>query len=85
MGRGLGLDNKSTGTYFAFSAGTGILVFIDLVARIALGILNLIPEEQKIHKDFKLIMFTSYQNKADSIALELLEGLNKMCADAGNT
>ena len=60
MGRGLGLDKQSTGTYFAFSAGTGVLVFVDLVARIALGILNLIPEDQKLHKDFKLVLFASY-------------------------
>jgi len=44
MGKGLGLTSDSEGTYVAFSAGTGILPFIDLVARIALGALNLIPE-----------------------------------------
>ena len=40
MGRGLCLTNESKGTHFAFAAGTGVLVYIDLVARIALGQLN---------------------------------------------
>jgi hypothetical protein len=43
MGRGLGLTSDSTGSHYAFSAGTGVFVFIDLVARIALGILGVIP------------------------------------------
>jgi hypothetical protein len=37
MGKGLGLTHESTGDYYAFAAGTGVLVFIDLVARIALS------------------------------------------------
>jgi len=37
MGKGLGLTHESTGDYFAFAAGTGVLVFFDLVARIALS------------------------------------------------
>ena len=43
MGRGLGLTCQSAGSYVAFGAGTGVFVYIDLVARIALGILDLIP------------------------------------------
>jgi hypothetical protein len=37
MGKGLGLSNKSEGNHVAFSAGTGILVFIDLVVRLILS------------------------------------------------
>jgi hypothetical protein len=36
FGKGLMIDNNSQGVYFAFAAGTGVLVFIDLVARILL-------------------------------------------------
>lgn len=46
MGRGLGLTNKSVGHHIAFSAGTGIFVYIDLIARIALGLLGAIPKEE---------------------------------------
>lgn len=42
MGRGLELTSKSKGTHVAFAAGTGILVFVDLVTRLALGQLGLI-------------------------------------------
>ena len=42
MGKGLGITKESKGTHYAFSAGTGILAFIDLVARIALGELDII-------------------------------------------
>tara|TARA_B110000285_G_C14684774_1_gene406320 strand:+ start:51 stop:203 length:153 start_codon:yes stop_codon:yes gene_type:complete len=44
VGKGLGLTSQSSGTYIAFAAGTGVLVFIDLVARMILSQLNLIPE-----------------------------------------
>ena len=76
MGRGLGLTQNSKGTYYAFSAGTGVLVFIDLVARIALSELDLIPNDQKMHKDFKLILFASFLSKEEAIALELLQALS---------
>jgi hypothetical protein len=36
MGKGLLLDSTSQGAYFAFAAGTGVLVFVDLVAKLAL-------------------------------------------------
>lgn len=45
LGKGLGLDANSEGTFVAFAAGTGILVFIDLVARMILTSLNLIPDD----------------------------------------
>jgi hypothetical protein len=44
MGRGLGLSKDSTGMHIAYAAGTGVLVFIDLVARLALSHLGVIPE-----------------------------------------
>ena len=75
MGRGLGLTKKSKGTHFAFAAGTGVLVYIDLVARLALQELGAIPESQKLDKDFRLVLFASFQKREDAIGLELLEAL----------
>jgi len=74
MGRGLGLNSTSTGEYFAFSAGTGILVFIDLVAKIALGELDLIKE--KLHSNFKFNLYASFRNKEEAIGLDLLQNLD---------
>ena len=77
IGKGLGLTPNSQGTYLAFSAGTGVLVFIDLVAKMLMQMLDLpfSENEEKLHDNFKLIFYTSFQNKADSIALPILEGL----------
>jgi hypothetical protein len=36
----------------AFAAGTGALVFYDLLFRIAFGQLNVIPKEEQLHEDF---------------------------------
>jgi hypothetical protein len=75
MGKGLGLTKNSKGDYFAFSAGTGILVFIDLIAKIALGELGLIPEEDQLHPGFKLHLFASFRNEEEGIGLDLLNAL----------
>lgn len=55
---GLGLNIQSEGTHIAFTAGTGILAFIDLVAHLILRILfeksnapNIIEEVLKIGGD----------------------------------
>ena len=34
--------------------------------------------DEHLHKDFKLVMFVSFQNKKDGIALPLLNGLKKL-------
>ena len=43
MGKGLGLSSDSTGVHMAFTAGTGVLVLIDLVARIFLQNIGALP------------------------------------------
>ena len=43
LGKGLGITPHTTGCHFAYSAGTGILVFIDLVARMLIQELGLLP------------------------------------------
>lgn len=78
MGKGLGLTKDSQGVYYAFAAGTGVLVFVDLIARILLGVKKFIPEEQRLHENFQLVMYASFQNRDDGIALKLMETLNEM-------
>ena len=45
LGKGLGLDTTTNGLHLAFAAGTGMLVFMDLVARLVLSTLEIIPKE----------------------------------------
>lgn len=45
VGKGLGITRQTHGTHIAFAAGTGVLVFVDLIARMVLTSLNLIPED----------------------------------------
>ena len=73
---GLGINSKTKGLHFAFAAGTGVLVLIDLVARMILESIGAFP--QIIHKDFKLVFFASFQNREQAISLELLDGLAKL-------
>ena len=42
-GKGLMINNDSKGVYFAFAAGTGVLVFIDLVAKLLLQSVGAFP------------------------------------------
>lgn len=71
MGKGLGITKDSTGDFVAFAAGTGVLVFIDLVARLILKDLDAIPTET-FAKGFRLHLYVSFHNKNDAIALRLL-------------
>ena len=43
MGRGLGVTSSTKGVHFAFAAGTGVLVLIDLVARMILESIGAVP------------------------------------------
>jgi len=43
MGKGLGLTEKSEGVHIIFCAGTGILPFMDLITKVLLQELNILP------------------------------------------
>lgn len=51
MGRGL--EIKNTGLHVAFCAGTGVLVFLDLVAHLLLRNVYLSREPEHTEKQFK--------------------------------
>ena len=73
MGKGLGLNGDSVGNHFTFAAGTGILVFMDLVAKIALTQLDAIPEQDRLHHKFRFFLFASFPCEEEGIALKLLQ------------
>lgn len=55
-----------------------MLVFVDIVARMLLGNLGIIPESECFHKDFKFHFYASFMHRNESVALDLLEALEKV-------
>lgn len=61
MGKGLGLSKTSKGVHIIFCAGTGILPFMDLIAKVLLQELNQLPiDDERLHKDFQLILYAGF-------------------------
>lgn len=85
MGKGLGLTKD--GTHVAFVGGTGVLVFIDLVAlllRFNLGLIT--PESVPIFakgSTFKFVLYASFPNREEALGIELLEGLRDVTQKKG--
>ena len=80
MGKGLNIGK--TGTYIAFSAGTGCLVFIDFVAYLVrknLGLLSKQEDRQIDDNNFKFVFYVSFNKRENSIGIELIEGLRDLC------
>ena len=78
---GKGLDIMPSGTHIAFTAGTGCLVFVDLVAHLIRKNLNLLPdheENQLSRKDFKFIFYLSFRDRDSGIAVDLIQGLHEL-------
>ena len=74
---GKGLNLQKDGVHVAFTGGTGILVFIDLVALIIrqnLGLLNSSPPIPIFApgSTFKFVLYASFASREDAIGLELL-------------
>lgn len=70
---GKGLDIQQDGVHIAFTAGTGILVFIDLVAHLIRKNLGQIDpqEDSQLSPSFKFILYVSFPKQEDAIALEM--------------
>jgi len=66
----------------AFVGGTGVLVFMDLVAlmsRQTLGLLNNQPSVRIFEgKTFKFVLYASFPSREEALGLELLEGLREI-------
>mmetsp|Transcript_22999 Transcript_22999/g.28540 ORF Transcript_22999/g.28540 Transcript_22999/m.28540 type:complete len:275 (-) Transcript_22999:119-943(-) len=83
MGKGLQL--QSTGVHVAFCAGTGALVFLDLVA--SLLIKNCFDKDGRklpkgidfFEQGFQFHFYCSFRDRETAIGLELIEALQKVC------
>ena len=84
-GTGLGLGPSSSGTHLVFVGGTGILVFLDLVAYMlrrmlagaAAGPGNEVFEGEEfpdLDDGFELVMYAAFPRRSEGIGLELCEG-----------
>jgi hypothetical protein len=83
IGKGLGI--KPSGTHITFTVGTGLVVFIDLVAHLIKKNLGLLNERESARLDdsFKFVLYVSFATREDSIALDLLEGLQTINTKLG--
>lgn len=83
MGKGLGF--KREGVHVAFTAGTGCLVFVDLVAHLLRKNLKLLTaeEDQQLSSDFKFIFYVSFPTIKEALALELCQGLADLNKERG--
>jgi len=79
---GRGLDPNMNATNIAFAAGTGTITFMDVVAALARHNLG-IGEPLKMGADFKFVLYASFQQRADSLGMELCEALDQYCKDKG--
>ena len=75
MGKGINL--KKYGTQVAFTAGTGILVFMDLVAYLIRKNLDFANKsgKEELDSSFKFVLYASFPSQQDSIGADLCEGL----------
>ena len=84
MGKGLGISQS--GTHAAFLAGTGVLIFIDLVAyliRYNLNLLNRNDRELISESNFRFILHVSFPRKEEAVAIEMLEALQSVTQKKG--
>jgi hypothetical protein len=78
MGHGLAM--KKGGNHVAFTAGTGIYVYMDLVTHLARKMMGTLSEKegQMVNDDFKFTLYASFQSRERSIALSFLENVNQL-------
>ena len=84
MGRGLEIGKS--GLHVAFCAGTGVLVFLDLVAHLLMRNVFLAkqpenqvdPQFKQLKSDFEFHLYVAFQDADQSIGLQLCEGLERI-------
>ncbi len=75
---GKNLNLNPSGTHLAFVGGTGVIVFMDLIAyliRLNLGLLK-VGDDNILDKDtFKFVLYASFAKPEETIGGDLLNGL----------
>lgn len=76
---GKGCNIKPTGVHVVFTAGTGILVYLDIVARLILQNSGNLPKNaERFQKSFSLHLFASFKDRKEAIGLDMCEALLAM-------
>ena len=78
---------EQTGTYVIYAAGTGILAFSDLISHLILSLIAKYEGHSALKDvvtpididNFKLILYTSFQDEKEAVCLSLIEGLIQLC------
>ena len=82
---GVGLKMKQSGLHVAFCAGTGALVFLDLVAHLLMR--NIFQTRQpedldkqflQVKNDFEFHLYVAFQDAESTIGLDLCEALERV-------
>jgi len=74
MGKGCNFSKE--GAHVAFAAGTGVLVYLDIVARLVLqNTGNLEEGVERFGEKFSFHLYASFASRKDAIGLELCEKL----------
>ena len=80
---GKGLQIEPSGIHVAFCAGTGALVFLDIVSHLLLKNCfeadgKKVPEKMHYEPDFVFHLYMSFSERDQAIGLEVVEALEKV-------
>lgn len=69
---------KKSGLHLAFTSGTGVLPFMDLIGHLLFTTLGLnsalgVDPDDCVRPDFKLKLFVSFSSRKEMVGSELLE------------
>ena len=88
---GKGLQIRPNGIHVAFCAGTGVLVFLDLVSQLLLKNAfesdgKKVPDEMKFYEDdFEFHLYVAFQDRESAIGLDVIEALESVNQKLGLT
>jgi hypothetical protein len=81
---GKGCRIKPHGYHVAFTAGTGILVFLDIVSRLILQNTGNLPDKaERFASSFTFHLFVSFEERNESVGLDLCEALLDLNKELG--
>lgn len=91
LGCGLKLHDLSDGKHIAFAAGTGALVFLDLVAYLLRKVVSTKESYSTVFKNetfglgnkFKFVFYVSFRTGKDRLGQEYCKALSQRCHDHG--
>lgn len=81
---GTGLDLDPSGLNVVFVGGTGILVVLDIVARLAIKLCNGAQNSSGLGQDFKLLMYFTAPTTEQALGLSLMQKVEQLAQKLGS-